>query len=48
LEIPNLGSWFFIAIATIVVVVVIGGNLGELLEGGEVGLAFSACGFMIL
>jgi hypothetical protein len=35
-----------IAIATIVIVV--GGNLGEVLECGEVGLAFSACGFMIL
>jgi hypothetical protein len=36
-----------IAIATIVVVVV-GGNLGEVLECGEVGLAFGACGFTIL
>jgi hypothetical protein len=33
-----------IAIATIVVV---GGNLREVLKGGEVGLAFSACGFTI-
>jgi hypothetical protein len=35
-----------IAIATIVIVV--GGNLGEVLECGEVGLAFGACGFTIL
>jgi hypothetical protein len=35
-----------IAIATIVVVV--GGNLGEVLECGEVGLALDACGFTIL
>jgi hypothetical protein len=36
-----------IAIATIVVVGG-GGDLGEVLESGEVGLAFSACGFTIL
>jgi hypothetical protein len=49
LEVPKLGSWFFIAIATIViVVVVVGGNLGEVLESGEVGLAFGVCGFTIL
>jgi hypothetical protein len=35
-----------IAIATIVIVV--GGNLGEVLECGEVGLAFGTCGFTIL
>jgi hypothetical protein len=41
--------WLFIAIATIVIVVVVGGgNLGEVLESGEVGLAFGACGFTIL
>jgi hypothetical protein len=49
LEVPKLGSWFFIAIATIViVVVVVGGNLGEVLESGKVGLAFGVCGFTIL
>jgi hypothetical protein len=38
-----------IAIATIVVVVVGGGgNLGEVLECGEVGLAFGTCGFTII
>jgi hypothetical protein len=35
-----------IAIATIVIVV--GGDLGEVLECGEAGLAFSTCGFTIL
>jgi hypothetical protein len=40
--------WFLIAIATIVIVVVVGGNLGEVFESGKVGLAFSACGFTIL
>jgi hypothetical protein len=47
LEIPKLALWLFIAIATIVIVVV-GGNLGEVLESGEVGLAFGACGFTVL
>jgi hypothetical protein len=39
-----------IAIATIVVIVVVGGggNLGEVLEYGEVCLAFSVCGLTIL
>jgi hypothetical protein len=37
---------FIIAIATIVVVV--GGNLGEVLVCGEVGLAFGTCGFTVL
>jgi hypothetical protein len=40
--------WFFIAIATIVIVVVVGGNLGEVSESGKVGLAFGVCGFMVL
>jgi hypothetical protein len=46
LKIPKLGSGLLIAIATIVVAV--GGNLCEVLKSGEVGLAFSACGFAIL
>jgi hypothetical protein len=43
LEVPKLGSGFLIAITTIVVV--LGGNLREVLKGGEVCLALSACGF---
>jgi hypothetical protein len=48
LKIPKLVLGLIIAIATIVVVVVVGGNLGEVLECGEVGLAFGMCGFTIL
>jgi hypothetical protein len=44
LEIPELGLWFIIAIATIIVVV-IGGYQGKVLESGEVGLAFGTCSF---
>jgi hypothetical protein len=40
--------WLFIATATIVIVVVVGGNPSEVLESGKVGLAFGACGFTIL
>jgi hypothetical protein len=47
LEVPKLGSGLLIGIATIVVVVV-GGNLREVLKSGEVGLALSACGFAVL
>jgi hypothetical protein len=39
LEVPKLGSGLLIGIATIVVVV--GGNLREVLKSGEVGLALS-------
>jgi hypothetical protein len=46
LEIPKFVLRLTIAIATIVVVV--GGNLGEVLECGEVGMALSTCGFTIL
>jgi hypothetical protein len=46
LEVPKLVLRLFIAIATIVIIV--GGNLGEVLECGKVGLAFGACGFTIL
>jgi hypothetical protein len=46
LEIPKLVLRLIIAIDTIVVVV--GGNLGEVLECGEVGLALGTCGFTIL
>jgi hypothetical protein len=45
LEVPKLGSGLLIAIATIVVVV--GGNLREVLKSGEVGLALGACGFAV-
>jgi hypothetical protein len=37
--------WLFIAIATIIIVV--GGNMGKVVESGKVGLAFGACGFTI-
>jgi hypothetical protein len=43
---PKLALWLIIAIATIVIVV--GGNLGEVLECGKVGLAFGACSFTVL
>jgi hypothetical protein len=46
LEIPKLTLGLIIAIATIVIIV--GGNLGEVLECGEVGLAFGVCGFTVL
>jgi hypothetical protein len=45
MEVPKLGLGLLIAIATIVVVV--GGNLREVLKSGEVGLALSACGFAV-
>jgi hypothetical protein len=44
-EVPKLVSGLLIGIATIVVVV--GGNLHEVLKSGEVGLAFGACGFAV-
>jgi hypothetical protein len=47
LKIPKFGSGLVIAIATIVIVVG-GGNLGEVLESGEVSLTFGTCGFTIL
>jgi hypothetical protein len=43
LEVSKLISGLLIVIATIVVVV--GGNLREVLKSGEVGLALGACGF---
>jgi hypothetical protein len=43
----GLGSGLLIAIATIVVVFVVGGNLREVLKSGEVGLVLSACGFAV-
>jgi hypothetical protein len=46
LEIPKLVLGLIIAIATIVVVV--GGNLGEVLECGEVSLVLGTCGFTFL
>jgi hypothetical protein len=46
LEIPKLVLRLIIAIATIVVVM--GANLGEVLECGEVGLVLGTCGFTIL
>jgi hypothetical protein len=45
MEIPKLVLGLMIAIATIVIVV--GGNLREVLKGGEVCLALSACGFAL-
>jgi hypothetical protein len=46
LKVPKLVSGLLIVIATIVVVV--GGNLREMLKSGEVGLALSACGFAVV
>jgi hypothetical protein len=46
LEIPKLVLGLIIAIATIVVVV--GGDLGEVLVCGEVSLVLGTCGFTIL
>jgi hypothetical protein len=45
LEVPKLVSGLLIVIATIIVVV--GGDLHEVLKSGEVGLALSACGFAV-
>jgi hypothetical protein len=45
LEIPKLVLGLIIAMATMVVV---GGDLGEVLECGEVSLALGTCGFTIL
>jgi hypothetical protein len=45
LEVPKLVSGLLIVIATIVVVV--GGNLREVLKSGEVGLALGARGFVV-
>jgi hypothetical protein len=45
-ENPKLVLGLIIAIATIVVVV--GGNLGKVLECGEIGLTLGTCGFTIL
>jgi hypothetical protein len=44
LEVPECSAGLVIAIATIVVV---GGNLSEVLEGGEVGLTLGACSLTV-
>jgi hypothetical protein len=45
LEVPKLVLGLLIVIATIVVVM--GGNLREVLKSGEVGLALGVCGFAV-
>jgi hypothetical protein len=46
LEVPKLAAGLVIVIATMVVVV--GGNLCEVLKGGKVGLTLGASGFSVL
>jgi hypothetical protein len=46
LEVPKLAAGLIVVIATMVVVV--GGNLCEVLKGGKVGLTLGASGFSVL